>query len=120
MNLSRKREKKRERQQTSVSKGEEKCLGVSAGLQDQGKAGMSQKGTYFLLVSAWLVVALESDYRPGMSLWNPVLGYGRQTASAPALQLEPDGDVKQQCRGKKKVRGEKYYIHSRIAIKLKK
>lgn len=74
------------------------------------------------MVSAWLALALESDYHPGTSLWNPVLGYGRQTASAPALQLEPDGDVKQQWRGKKKekVRGGKYYIHSRIIIKLNK
>lgn len=41
---------------------------MSAGLQDQGKAAVSQKGTYFLLVSAWLVLALESDYHSGMSL----------------------------------------------------
>lgn len=112
MYLSRKGEKNRERQQTSVCKGEEKPSGVSAGLQDQGKAGISQKGTYFLLVCVWLALALESDYHPGMSLLNPVLGYGRQTASAPALQLEPDGDVKQQWRDKEKkkekVRGEKY------------
>lgn len=73
------------------------------------------------MVCAWLALALESDYHPGMPLLNPVLGYGRQTASAPALQLEPDGDVKQQWRGKKeKVRGEKYYIYSRIAMKLNK
>lgn len=32
--------KTRERQQISVCKGEEKSLGVSAGLQDQGEAGI--------------------------------------------------------------------------------
>lgn len=81
-------------------------LGVSAGLQDRGKAAVSQKGTYFLLVSAWLALALEFDYHPGTSLLNPVLGYGRQTASAPALQLEPDRDVKEWWKGKKKRKRE--------------
>lgn len=63
------------------------------------------------MVSAWLALALEFDYHPGMSLLNPVLGYGRQTASAPALQLEPDRDIKEWWKGKKKkekVKGEKH------------
>lgn len=49
------------------------------------------EGRYLLLAFAWL--ALEFYCLPGMSLPNPVLGYGRQTASAPALQLEPGIDV---------------------------
>lgn len=51
------------------------------------------EGRYLLLAFAWL--ALEFYCLPGMSLPNPVLGYGRQTASAPALQPEPGIDVTQ-------------------------
>lgn len=89
-------------------------LGVSAGLQGRGECCSLTKGTYFLLVSPWPALALELHSLPGTSLPNPDLGYGRQTASAPALLPEPDGDITQRGEGEKR---EKYFIYSRIAIK---
>lgn len=65
------------------------------------------KGTYLLLVSAWPAPALEFYYLPGMSLLTPALGYGRQTASAPALQPESDGDVTQWGKKEKKKKKKK-------------
>lgn len=65
------------------------------------------KGTYLLLVSAWPALALEFYYLPGTSLLNPALGYGRQTASAPALQPESDGDVTQWGKKEKKKKKER-------------
>lgn len=68
------------------------------------------------MASAWPALALEFHYLPGMSLLNPALGYGRQTASAPDLQPEPDGDVTQGGKrrrrgaGGEEVEGDKYYI----------
>lgn len=97
MNLPRKKNthtKKGKGSSHSVCQGEEESLGVSAGLQDQGEGCSLTKGTYLLLFSAWLALALEFHYLPGMSLLNPALGYGRQPASAPVLQPKPDGDVR--------------------------